>query len=205
MAQSTTSDRIWFVGNPWPNGHKIEEFEWEARLEEGDAGQPKEVWFCMSLLTEDYYAEDSEDENDDEDVIHPNDRKKKKKKGSDWTSKRVWSNYHSCSLSCDDGGHGFRLCTQEQYNPDFLDGREIEVDMQRDLMAPTDDEPAFSICLLGHDSVGFHRFRFERLTDSDKFKILWSGKIALSYGGQTDFKYDFKAVIGSAKFPKLKK
>lgn len=73
--------------------------------------------------------------------------------------------------------------------------------MQRDLDDPEEEQPAFTIYLLGHDSVGFHRFKFERLPDSDKFKILWSGKIALSYRGDSEFKYDFHAVIGNAEFP----
>lgn len=149
----------------------------------------------MTLASDYYYAEDSD--NDDDEDSDFDDDSEDPESHSDWKSKSVWHNYHTCSLGYDHGC--FKLCTQEQYNPDFLDGLEIELD------TPTEagDDSAFSIYLLGHDSVGFHRLRFERLADSNKFKILWSGKIALTYAGQNEFKYDFRAVIGSAEFPQL--
>lgn len=199
MAESATSDRrIWFLENPWPKGHKITEFRWCATLKEGDTGQPKEVWLNLSLETEEYNAADPEiDEasaydNIDDDVPV-------------WICRQDWMCYRSCGVNRD-GGRGFRLCTQEQYNPDFLDGLEVEVDMQRDLDDPEDQEiAAFTIFVLGHDAVGCNRFRFERMADSNKFKILWSGKIALTYRGESDFSQDFRAVIGNLRLPRLKK
>lgn len=142
MAESATSDRrIWFLENPWPKGHKITEFRWCATLKEGDTGQPKEVWLNLSLETEEYNAADPEiDEasaydNIDDDVPV-------------WICRQDWMCYRSCGVNRD-GGRGFRLCTQEQYNPDFLDGLEVEVDMQRDLDDPEDQEiAAFTIFVL---------------------------------------------------------
>ncbi len=41
--------RIWFPGNPWPDGHRIEEFAWTGRLD--DAGR---LWFDLTLRTGPY-------------------------------------------------------------------------------------------------------------------------------------------------------
>lgn len=176
-SESATSDRIWFLGNPWPKGHKITEFKWGASLREGETGKPKEVWCWMQLMTEDYNAEGP---GVDEGSSDFGDARIKK---LGWTSPGVWRNYNSCGFTANES---FRLCTQEQFNPDFLDGHENEVDMDRK-PEERDREPAFDVYLLGHDDVGFHRMRFERVADSNKFKIFWSGKIALTYCGQDDY------------------
>ncbi|WP_430781416.1 hypothetical protein [Actinoplanes sp. G11-F43] len=41
--------RIWFPGNPWPDGHRIEEFAWTGRID--DAGR---LWFDLTLRTGPY-------------------------------------------------------------------------------------------------------------------------------------------------------
>lgn len=151
----------------------------------------------QSVISENYVAADPVND-DDSDSEHSG-----AKGDPGWTSAGVWCNYNGCDLSCDNGT-GFRLCTEEQINPDFLDGLEIEVDMQRDLDDPGAAEPAFTIHLLGRDSVRFHRVKFERLPGSDKFKILWSGKIALSYRSDSDFKFDFKALVENVGLPEAK-
>ena len=74
-------DRIYFKGNPWPEGHPVKEFVWSAKEKNG------EVWFDMHLESANYYAE--RDIENNEDVDYP----------SDWAAPIVWSNYHSCILS----------------------------------------------------------------------------------------------------------
>ncbi|HWS34937.1 MAG TPA: hypothetical protein VN408_19635 [Actinoplanes sp.] len=38
--------RIWFPGNPWADGHRVEDFTWTGRLD--DAGR---LWFDITLQT----------------------------------------------------------------------------------------------------------------------------------------------------------
>jgi len=57
-------NRIYFKDNPWPNGHSIKEFEWEARLEP-DSG----IWFDLHLKSEDYDADDIVEEEEEEEAL----------------------------------------------------------------------------------------------------------------------------------------
>lgn len=178
-------DRIYFKDNPWPEGHPIKEFVWSAKEVDGD------VWFDMHLESADYYAE--RDIEDDEDVDYP----------SDWAAPIVWGNYHACTLSSTnwhDGG--FRVCARADYTPEFLNGLELLVDPNPEAVEDHDDF-AFHIYLLGHDAVAKHRIRFERIGDSMRFKIIWSGLIAQAYVGDYEFKHEFSAVVSAAEFPQL--
>ena len=54
-------NRIYFKGNPWPEGHPVKEFKWSASIRDGY------VWFDMHLESQDYYSErDIEDDEDTE-------------------------------------------------------------------------------------------------------------------------------------------
>lgn len=179
------SDRIFFKGNPWPEGHPIIEFEWLAKEKNG------EVWFDLHLKTDDYYAERDIEDDDEEEPP------------SSWESALVWGNFHACTLSSnywDEGG--FKVCDVEQYTPEFIDGLELEIDPDPDAIEDWDDM-IFHIYLLGHDAVAKHKIKFERIGDSDIFNITWSGKIALAYQGDYDFKHDFSTTMTNVKFPAL--
>ena len=177
-------DRIFFENNPWPEGHTINEFKWTARLKDGY------VWFDMHLETDEYYAErDIEDDEENEPE-------------SDWEAAGTWSNYHACRLSSNfwhEGG--FKVCPADDYSADFLDGLELSIDPNPEDCEDFEDL-AFHIYLLGHDAVGHHKIKFERIDDSDNFKIKWDGKIALAYIGEDTFEHPFKLTITSATMPK---
>ena len=176
--------RIFFKGNPWPEGHPIREFAIKAKVID-DA-----VWFEVSLKTEDYYAERELDDDDCPEAA------------GDWESPTVWGNFHQCSISTDESG-GFRVCPVARYNRNFLDGLELEVDPDIDLIENEWDEFTFQIYLLGHDAVTKHHFRFDRMPGSDLFKVRWSAKIALAYVGDYDFDYCFSAEIANVPFPEI--
>lgn len=179
------ADRIYFKDNPWPEGHPIKEFTWSAKEVDGN------VWFDMHLKSADYYSERNIEYGQDTD--YP----------SDWEAPIVWNNYHSCTLSSNYWHNGgFKVCTKEEYTPEFLNGLEVEVDSHPKLPENLDDL-AFHIYLLGHDAVAQHRIKFERIGDSMRFKIIWSGKIALAYSGDYEFKHDFYALISNAVYPEL--
>ena len=179
------ADRIYFEGNPWPEGHPIAEFAWTAKIVD------EEVWFDLHLKSADYYAERDFDDDEEPETL------------SDWEAPSCWNNYHACTLSSTFWGNpGFRVCSIEQYTPEFLDGREMLVDSHPEAIENW-DEMAFHIYLLGHDAVARHRIRFERIQGSQQFKIAWTGAIAAAYVGQYEFKHAFSASISSAQFPAL--
>ncbi|WP_228455342.1 hypothetical protein [Chryseobacterium sp. Tr-659] len=68
-----TENKIYFLHNPYPNDHKTVTFNWYGRIDEDES-----VWLDFHLKTENYYT-------NDEDL-------------SDWDSKIVWRNYHTCTL-----------------------------------------------------------------------------------------------------------
>lgn len=181
-----SAGRIVFEGNPWPEGHAIEEFAWTARVEDG------EVWFDLHLASADYYAE----REIEEDADAPED--------DSWKSPGVWSNYHSCTLSSTFWGQGggFRVGPLAQVSAAALDGAEFAVDPVEDEIGDVEDL-AFGLYLLGHDSAADHRIRFVRRGDGERFDILWSGRIALTYVGRYRPEYRFQARIHDVPMPVL--
>ncbi|MES2738619.1 MAG: hypothetical protein V4672_20045 [Verrucomicrobiota bacterium] len=176
-------NRIWFAGNPWPEGHPLKAFEWTAEIREGI------VWMMLHLESANYY---SEREIGDDEVNHR----------SDWEAPIAWGNYHSCRMSSTFWHQGgFPVCPAELFSPDFLDGYEVIVDPLPESADTEFDDLAFHIYLLGHDAVAGHLIRFIRRGDSDHFDIVWNGKIALAYTGDYEYKHDFRALIFDIKAP----
>jgi hypothetical protein len=177
--------RLLFPGNPWPEGHSIEEFAWTARLVDG------EVRFDLHLRSANY---DNEREIDDDGAEYD----------SDWEAPIVWNNYHRCTLSSTSWGDsgGFRVSPAGDYAPAWLDGRAFTVDpAEGEIDDP--DEHTFHIYLLGHDSVANHRIAFRRIGASDLFDIEWTGEIALTYSGDYALSRRFEARIHGVLFPHL--
>ncbi|MBX4899253.1 MULTISPECIES: hypothetical protein [Rhizobium] len=179
------SNRIYFEGNPWPEGHPIKELLWSAKEIDG------EVWFDIHLESANYNSE--RDIKDKESSNYT----------SDWDAPYSWENYQSCILSSDDWHNGgFRICSKDEYTPEFLDGLELLIDPHPETITDRNDF-AFQIYLLGHDTVAKHKIKFDRIGNSNRFKITWSGKIGRTYVGDHDFKYNFSVMVTSADFPQL--
>jgi hypothetical protein len=112
----TTRNRIFFPGNPWPEGHPIEEFRWTASV------RNNAVWFDLHLRSEDYEAEreieEPEEEGDEDDFP------------SDWEAPGVWTNYHRCTLSSTQWPNyrGFAVCPLSAFSLERIDGFEACVD-----------------------------------------------------------------------------
>ena len=133
-------NRIYFKGNPWPEGHPIKRFELSSRIE--DDGY---VWIDITLESENYYSERDIDDDEDDDYE------------SDWSAPIVWGNYHRCTISSTKWGNsGVKLCKVDEYCLSYLDGLELSVDPKPE---EVDDweELAFHIYLLGHDAVAKHK------------------------------------------------
>lgn len=154
-------DRIFFSASPRPWGHRIKDFSWTGRLEP-ETG----LWFDFELETEKYRAED------------PDGFREEQYEGeaeTDWDAISVWDNYHACSIT---SNTGFRVGSAEvPFCVEALTKKEFHVDP---LDGPEEEDPAFSIYLLGHDSVADHKIRFEATEDSKRFQIHWTARIALT-------------------------
>ena len=178
-----TNNRIFFSGNPWPNGHPIKNFVWSGRL---DADQSA-LFMDLHLETENYNLEDKTDDEGEPQ--------------SDWTAKIAWNNFHSCTLSSTEWHFGGILVGTAAQPFDFsmLNGLVLEADP---LPLPDDfdlEDLAFHVYLLGHDSVANHRIVFKKAA-GNTYDIHWTGKAALTYVGEEEFNYDFEAFIANVSF-----
>jgi hypothetical protein len=178
--------RIYFEGNPWPEGHEIRQFRWSAECRGTD------VWFGFHLVTAEYYEE--RDIDDDEE----------NENSSDWEASIAWGNYHRCIISSDEWHTGgFLACPVAEYTAEQIDQAEFHVDPLPLDIADDYEKRAFHIYLLGHDAVADHHVRFSRNAETNLFDIAWGGKIALAYVGDYEPKYSFRAEITGVPFPLL--
>lgn len=176
-------NKIYFLGNPYPNGHTLKEFLWSGRIDEDES-----IWFDFHLKTDKYYAEDETEDDNEESQ-------------NSWDSKVVWGNYHQCIISStywgDEGIKINKPLLKAVFN-DF-----IKDDLLADTFPLDDDfdydEIAFGIYLLGHDTCANHRIKITT-TIQNKYDIEWSGKIALTYSGDEEFSHDFKLFLQNAEF-----
>lgn len=178
-------NRIYFKDTPYPGGHRIKKFVWSAAMDP-EAG----LFFHFHLETDDYYAEDVSEEEDDEDETK-----------SDWDSKGVWGNYHSCKLSST-AHENSGICIAAPGEKFSFGGWETLTLTADTLPLPDNweyDDLSFSIYLLGHDSVANHNIRIERQANNT-FYIHWTGNIALSYAGDDEFKHSFEAHLTGVTF-----
>lgn len=174
--------RIWFPGNPWPDGHRIEKFDWTGRLD--DAGR---LWFDLTVQTAAYDEAGSRTEEDE-----PDDQ-------PDWEAPIVWNNYHRCTISSTAWEDARGLLAATPGRPFLIAGPEPQR-LTADPL-PIDDldaEPAFHVYLLGHDSVADHTITFAA-DGLGGHRIDWSGRIALTYAGDETFRYGFRAEIEGAR------
>lgn len=184
--------RIWFRGNPWPDGHAVTSCEWSARVERATG-----LWFDLHLTTANYYAEDPKSGPN----YHTADGEDEDADESDWESKTVWCNYHSCTLSSTYWpGTGFGFLAGSK-------GAPLDLARIGKKTFAFDDDPAdlapprpFGIYLTGHDAVSAHRVHFKREPNKRTYAISWSGKIAMAYAGSDEFKYSFHAKIKGVRF-----
>ncbi len=168
--------RIVFPGNPWPDGHRIAQFAWTGRYDlEG-------LWFDFHLETAAYDEGDSGSEGTE-----------------DWTAPIAWNNYHHCTLSTRKWGDRGVFVGDENRPFDLTQLRTLTADPLPISKADFRETRSFGIYLLGHDAVADHRWQFSRVGGSD-FRIDWTGKIALAYVGDDEFKYTFRAHHPAAHF-----
>lgn len=182
--------RIFFAGNPWPNGHRIIECALTASLQRfsdplSDGKETRRrLAFGIELRTADY-DEEAPATSDD----HPD--------ATDWTSPGAWTNYGSCRLgpsdssdtpgiTVSDGSHSFAFGA-ESY--EFI-ADPLPLDWDRFIASA-----AFGIYLQGHDAVAGHHIRVHSRQADGSYTVDWSGRIASAYIGSTSFDHTFTAHV----------
>lgn len=179
--------RIYFPGNPWPEGHAIETLVWDGRVDLFSG-----LMFNLHLVSADYDAERSIDDDDD------------RSPSNDFEAPGVWGNFHHCILSSTYWHHAGWVVGNDDHPLDLaaLGDRTFQVDVSTspryDLLDWEDR--AFHVYLLGHDTVADHviRFRPERVPGS--WSLEWNGRIALSYAGDDELRYSFRVAASGLRF-----
>jgi hypothetical protein len=184
-------NKITFLENPWPNGHKIIEKNFTLFLDRGTEGgeddftiiKPEDagIYMRVSVYTEPYSAS-----GDMRKLT-----KEQEDKLTEWQEKVLWNNYYQGRINCQ---LPVPIATLKQpvdlsnianytfYKDKVEDMEEIEL-----------DDFSFFCYILGHDSVAGHNFKF--VEKEDKLDLLWTGKVARSYVADYEFKFDFEAQL----------
>ncbi len=175
--------RIWFPGNPWPNGHAIKRFDWSGCMDAKGS-----LRFDLHLETVDYDSE-AEPAIDEED---------------DWRAPGVWGNYHSCTISStewkEEGTTGLAAGSPEAPLVwGAISETELVADEAEQGAMFEFDPPAFWTYLTGHDAVADHHVRFLK-SSQGAFDLEWRGRIALAYAGDNELKHTFRAVVPGVRF-----
>lgn len=192
--------RIWFPGNPWPNGHALKQPQLFAQFDNcfHEWGSAPGAYLRLQIESENYYAEWSDAEVEaaykaeeveiDQGVDRPN-----------WQSYIVWQNYHSCRI----GDNAEILIGNDlnKFTADWFEGKSLKFDPVDGVMcAKEHDDLAFHCYILGHDSVADHKISIRNGRTPWTIDMDWRGKVALTYIGDDEFKYDFRAEVRNAPF-----
>lgn len=175
---------MYFPGSPWPQGHKIKNRGLRLVIDED-----RDLFFELYINSCDYIEEDGGDYKESEDYA------------CDWDSKATWYNYHSCNISGD-----FYAELDPPYDLSTLNGKTYSIDKELPTEEEFDpDELCFSIYILGHDSIAAHKIAFKVEDIGElKFSINWKAKIALTYGGDYEYKYDFQTNLSDIRIDCIK-
>jgi hypothetical protein len=189
--------RIWFPGNPWPNGHRIASFrfgatitpdrgEWNAEL----VGKRPALALDFELVTADYDEEDKSNR----DAIGL----------TDWASKIAWNNYGSGWVASSATSSFPGIMVSDGSTPFLFDQDEYVFTADPLPIDDIDDHPtksAFGTYILGYDAVADHRIHLHSRQTDGSYTVDWTGRIALTYAGASDgFEHDFRARIEGVRF-----
>ena len=195
---STVSGRIYFAGNPWPLGHRVLSCTFNASVcpavgayAASYANPGPGLMLEFELVTADYDEDDPSDRDGQGD--------------SDWTSKIVWNNFHSCRIGPSQSSQVQGIRVSDGTTPFEFDLPEYRFAVDP---LPIDwnhfhDTAAFGIYLLGHDAVAGHDIHLHSRQPDGSYTLDWSGSIALTYAGGDEFKHAFKASVSGVRFDAL--
>jgi hypothetical protein len=165
--------RIFFDDNPWPAGHAIKAAHWSLEL------SPPGMRLHLHLESEDYGADGYPEGPEDP---------------SDWDSPGVWGNFHACTMSSTKwSGQGLPFPVPSGLlSLGSLAGTAVSAE---EPLSMDSDDRAVRVYLLGHDSVGHHEVSFGAHRGDGAYELRWNGRLALTYIGDNEFRYRFRAAF----------
>ncbi len=163
----------------------------------GDPSPTQRASPRFELASADYYEDDGTH-------IIPRDREDEELTKSDWQSKIAWNNFHACTIGPSMSSLAPGIVASDGRAPFDLDrpAHEFIADPLPVDMATFFETNAFGIYLLGHDAVADHHIAMNRSADGS-YAVDWSGRIALAYAGEHDFKYSFNARVTGVHFDSI--
>lgn len=195
MAAKADFGRIFFPGNPWPKGHRIDECLWTARIERSTG-----VWADFHIRTEDYDAADrksaSQIDEDEPPELDAN------------ASRILWVNTGRMIFSTTFWpGQAFGVQMGSKEKPfDFrkLSGAQFRADAPP--QHPGYPRP-FVAYRWGDDAPAYHNITFKKETGKSTFAIHWLGRFGDFVEGKPDFPWPFEmklknVAFGGILFPK---
>ncbi len=190
--------RIYFPGNPWPMGHRVVSCKFSASVCPSvgayTAAYPNPgpgLMLELELVTADYDEEDPSDRDGSGE--------------SDWAAKIAWNNYHCCTIGPSQSSQVQGIRVSDGTTPFVFDLPEyrFKVDPLPIDWETFHETSAFGIYVLGHDSVANHDIALHSRQPDGSYTLDWTGKIALTYGGDTEFKHDFTARMTGVRFDSI--
>jgi hypothetical protein len=181
--------RIWFAGNPWPQGHRLVSCELVGMVDprrgayvDGVVERPA-LSLAIELKSAPY---DEGDDPTQRDAVGDN----------DWTSKIVWNNYGSAWIGASASGAmpGFQVSdgiTPFQHNRDEHHFLVDQLPLQLPSFADFLQHQAFGCYVLGHDAVAHHNIDLHSRTSDGSYDLDWTGRLALAYSGAESFDHAF--------------
>lgn len=168
--------RILFHGNPWPEGHRIENLEWSGEIIPG--------WgLSLGFVVESakYYEVDGVQKDPPGAVV------------DDWTSKVAWSNYHRAAIYPSNTHDRSGIRVSDGSAPFVFGAPSYRF---RADVPPIDWETfwetqAFGIYLQGHDAAADHDIALTRAADG-RYALRWTGRIARTYVGEYTLDHSFE-------------
>lgn len=195
---NTVEGRIFFPGNPWPDGHRIISCELVAAINPSRGLYTDEAPYqgpaltlAIDLKTADY----DEDDQSDRDAIG----------ADDWSSKIAWNNYGSCWVGESGSSNTPGFVVSDGIKPFSFHEEEYRFSVDT---LPLDWDTfvvtqAFGTYLLGHDAVADHDIHLHSRQSDGTYTLDWTGRIALSYVGDNEFKYGFHAHVTGVRFREI--
>jgi hypothetical protein len=199
IERKTIDGRIFFPGNPWPQGHRVTSCEIIAAIDPHIGIYTDEARYegpglslSIELQTADY---DEDDPSDRDGIAH-----------DDWSSKIAWNNYGSCSIGESQSSNTPGFCVSDGTAPFSFNHDEYRfvvdpLPLNWDAFMVT---RAFGIYLLGHDAIADINIHLHSRLPDGSYTLDWNGRIAQAYIGKTEFTHEFHAQITGVRFKEIR-
>lgn len=196
--------RIWFEGNPWPQGHRLVSCELVGvahPLRGADVELPAGVVAGPALSLAIELASAPYDEGDDpaeRDAIGDD----------DWTFKIVWNNYGAATIAESASSQTPGFAVSDGRTPFIWDAPSHRFLVDRlPLTLPGFSDfftvQALGCYVLGHDAVADHDIHLHSRSPDGGYVLDWTGRLARAYAGIETFDHRFRVHATGVKLREI--